>query len=51
MVILYAKLQIGSLGHAQRKDINYNEVFSPVVKHSSIQILLVLVAQYELELD
>jgi len=45
MVILVAK------GYAQRKGINYNNVFSHVVKHSSIRILLTLVAQYELELD
>ena len=36
-------------GYARREDIDYNEVFSPIVKHSSI--LLGLVAQYELELD
>jgi len=35
----------------QREGIDYNEVFLPVIKHSSLQILLVLVAQYELELD
>jgi len=33
-----------------REGIDYNEVFSHV-KNSSIQILLALVAQYELELD
>ncbi|KAG8504212.1 hypothetical protein CXB51_002567 [Gossypium anomalum] len=37
-------------GYAQKEGIDYNEVFSPVVKHSSIQILLALVAQYDLEL-
>ncbi len=37
-------------GYAQKEGIDYNEVFSPVVKHSSIRILLALVAQYDLEL-
>ena len=31
--------------------IDCNEVFSPVVKHSSIHILLSLVTQYDFELD
>ena len=38
-------------GYAQREGIDYNEVFSPVVKHSSIRIFLALVAQYELDFD
>jgi len=37
--------------YAQSEGIDYNEVFSPVVKHSSIRILLAFVAQYDYELD
>ena len=37
--------------YAQRGGIDYDKEFSPVVKHSLIQILLALVAQYELKLD
>ena len=47
MVILYATRK----RKAQREDIDYNEVFSLIVKHLSIQIFLALAAQYELELD
>jgi len=49
--IVCYKARLVAKGYAQREDIDYNEVFSHVVKHSSIQILLALVAQYELELD
>ena len=38
-------------GYAQREGIDYNEVFLPIVKYSSIHILLALVAQYDYELD
>ena len=45
------KARLVTKGYAQREGIDYNEVFSPVVKHSSICILLTLVAQYDYELD
>ena len=38
-------------GYAQREGIDYSEVFSPVVKHSSIHILLAQVTRYNYELD
>ena len=37
-------------GYAKKKEIYYNEIFSHGVKHSSFHILLVLVAQFNLEL-
>ena len=37
-------------GYAQKEGIEYNEVFSPVVRHSSIRIWLAFVAQLNMEL-
>ena len=44
------KVRLVVKGYTQLEGINYNEVFSPVVKHSSIRILLTLVAQLDIEL-
>ena len=49
--ILCYKARLVAKDYTQREDIDYNEVFSPIVKQSSIQILLALVAQYKLERD
>ena len=31
--------------------IDYNEIFSPVVKHTSIRMLLTIVAQFDIKLE
>jgi hypothetical protein len=38
-------------GFAQKEGVDYNEIFSPVVKHTSIRVLLSLVAHGDLELE
>jgi len=37
-------------GYAQKKGIDYNETFLFVVKHTSIRMLLAIIAQFDLEL-
>ena len=44
------KARLVAKGYAQTEGIDYNEVFSPIVKHASIQVLLALLAEYDFEL-
>jgi len=50
-VVLCVTARLLAKGYAQKDGTDYNEVFSHVVKHSSICILLALVPQYDYELD
>jgi len=45
------KAYLVAKGFSQRKGIDFNGVFSPVVKHSSIRVLLAIVALFDLEIE
>jgi len=45
------KVRLVAKEYAQKEGIDYNEIFSPIVKHTFIQMLLTTVAQLNLELE
>ena len=45
------KARLVAKGFAQKEGVDYNEIFSPMVKHTSIRVLLSLVAHGDLELE
>ena len=45
------KARLVTNGYSQRHGIDYDEVFSPVVRHTSIRAVLALVAHQDLKLE
>lgn len=45
------KAKLIARGFTQKEGVNFNEVFSTVVKHRSIRLLLAMVAELDLELE
>ena len=45
------KVGVVARGFTQREEVDYNEIFSPVVGHTSIRVLLAIVAHQDLELE
>ncbi|MFC0083221.1 reverse transcriptase domain-containing protein, partial [Aciditerrimonas ferrireducens] len=43
------KARLVTKGYAQKKGVDFYEIFSPVVKHTSIRVLLSIVAMHDLE--
>ena len=45
------KARLVAKGYSQRKEVDYDEIFSPVVRHTSIRTVLGLVAHFDMQLE
>ena len=45
------KAHLVAKGYTKKEGMNFNEVFSLVVKHSSIRVLFIMVALFDLKLE
>ena len=51
MTIATRLVSLQKEGFSQRKGIEYDDTFAPVVRHTSIRVLLAIVAIHDLELE
>jgi len=45
------KARLVAIGFSQKEGVDYNEIFTPVVRYTSIRVLLAIVAHQDLELE
>jgi len=45
------KARLVAKGFSQKEGVDFNEIFSPMVRHTSIRVLLAIVANQDLELE
>jgi len=45
------KARLGAKGYTQREGVDYQEIFAPVVKHTSIRVLMSVVVDQDMELE